>query len=68
MALFIGTLGKSGYIVTTSAWLALYAVCAAIFAMIAGERFPTKSFNHWDEALWFIALSAGLRIVHKALS
>jgi hypothetical protein len=68
VALFIGTMGKTGYVVTTAAWLSIYSICAAVFAMIAGERFPTKSFNHWDEALWFVALSLGLRLLHKVLT
>ena len=48
-------------------WLGLYAIFAAVVALMLGQRFPTKSFNHWDEAWWLVAASLGIRMIHKAM-
>jgi hypothetical protein len=66
ISVLIASHGKSGY-AGTSGWLGLYAAFAAVVAMMLGQRFPTKSFNHWDEAWWLVAASLGIRIIHKAL-
>jgi len=63
----IASYGKTGY-AGTSGWLGLYAIFAAVAALILGQQFPTKSFNHWDEAWWLMAASLGIRMIHKALS
>lgn len=64
----IASMGDLGYILGTSWWLALYALVTAAIALLMRQRFPTKSFNHWDEAWWLIAVSQGLRIVHKTIA
>ncbi|UVK38812.1 hypothetical protein LHFGNBLO_000100 [Mesorhizobium sp. AR10] len=63
--MLIASLGKAGY-AGTSTWLGLYAVFAAVVAVILGQRFPTKSFNHWDEALWLVAAALGIQVIQKA--
>lgn len=68
VSILIAPFLKAGYVVGTAWWLAIYAICTAAIALLLRQRFPTNSFNHWDEALWLMAVSMALRIVHKALT
>ncbi len=65
--LVIAAHGKTGY-AGASGWLGLYASFSMLVAVVLKQPFPTKSFNHWDEALWLVAASLGIRMVHLALS
>jgi len=64
ISVLIASHGKTGY-AGTSTWLGLYAAFAAMVAMLLGQRLPTKSFNHWDEALWLVAAALGMRAIQK---
>lgn len=48
-------------------WLGLFAVLTAAYALMRGERFPQKNFNHWDESLWLLAACLVFRLLDKAL-
>jgi hypothetical protein len=63
ISVLIASYGKTGY-AGTSGWLGLYAIFAAVAALMLGNG-SDKSFNHWDEAWWLVAASLGIRIVHK---
>ena len=65
LAVLIAEMGKTGYLIATSGWLALYATFTAVLAILFRQRIPTPSFNHWDEAMWLSTLSMGLRLIHR---
>ena len=65
LAVLIAGMGKTGLLIATSGWLALYATFTAVLAVMFRQRIPTPSFNHWDEALWLSTLSMGLRLIHR---
>lgn len=63
----IALVGKTVYIEALVKWLLLYAILTALIAMVFKQRFPTYSFNHWDEALWLSAAALGLRFAVKVM-
>lgn len=64
----LGSFGEVGPTIGTDGWLALYTLVSAAIALMKGDRFPTRGFNHWDEALWLAGASAGVHILLKALA
>ena len=63
----ISLVGKAVYINVLVKWLLLYAILTALIALMFKQRFPTYSFNHWDEALWLATAALGLRFVAKVM-
>ena len=68
LSALIATIGKAGYIIAASGWLALYAIFTAVIAVIFCQTLTDKSFNHWDELLWLSFASLSLRAIHGTLS
>ncbi len=54
-----------GTIIGMPTCLAVFAAWSAITALRRREKFLSSSFNHWDEALWLVAVAVGLPIIHK---
>lgn len=63
VAFLLGSTSEIGRTVGIEGWLALFALHPAIIAVLKKERFFTRSFNRWDEALWLTAASAGLLLL-----
>ncbi len=68
ISILLGWYGEIGRTVGADGWLALYTLFSAAIALMKGERFPTRGFNHWDEALWLAGASAGVHVLLKALA
>lgn len=68
LSMLLALVDAAGYLLGLSLWLALYAICNIIIAVYAGQRFPTKSFNHWDEVLWLSTSAMGLQLVERVLA
>ena len=73
ISIVLGSFGQIGRAVGTDGWFALYAAFSVLYAILRGDRVPlrdasTRSFNHWDEALWLITAAAGTHILMKALA
>lgn len=66
-SLVLSQIGEIGKQVGFDGWVCLYALCCAIVAVLRRDRFPTKEFNHWDEALWLVALASGHHTVQRLL-
>lgn len=62
----IASIGTTSYALAVSSWLALYAIVTVVMALLLGQGFLTRSFNHWDEASWLTTVSLGLWAVYKA--
>lgn len=68
ISVILGSLGEVGRTIGTDGWLALYALFSGAIALMRRDRFPTRGFNHWDEALWLVAASAGVHVLLKAFA
>ena len=64
---FLASLNKAPHLPSAAKWLMVYAVCSVVMALLLKQRFPAKSFTHWDEALWLAFVSLGLRQIAKAM-
>ena len=64
---FLASLDKAPHLPSAAKWLMIYAACSVVLALLLRQRFPAKSFTHWDEALWLAFVSLGLRQIAKAM-
>lgn len=66
VAALIATVAKQdNYLLTAAFWVSLYALFAAVFAVLAGERLSRASINHWDEAMWLGATALFLQLASR---
>ncbi|MBB3810106.1 hypothetical protein [Pseudochelatococcus contaminans] len=63
ISVILGSFSEVGRTVGPDGWLALSALLSAAIALFKRDRFPTRGFNYWDEALWLVAASAGLHVL-----
>ncbi len=63
----LASLDKAPHLLSAAKWLMIYAVCTVVIALCVKQRFPAKSFTHWDEALWLAFFSLGIRQITKAM-
>lgn len=55
------------YLLTFAFWVSLYALFAAVFAVLRGERLSRESINHWDEAMWLGATALFLQFASRVI-
>ncbi|RCW78881.1 hypothetical protein [Phyllobacterium bourgognense] len=68
VSVFIAAMGKTNFVMAASGWLALYAIFTSVITTAFRERFPADYFSHWDEALWLITVSVGIRLARQVLA
>lgn len=64
VAALLAVFSKTGHLIAMAAWLSVFAVVIAATALLFRQRFSPSSFNLCDEAIWLMAASHGLRLVH----
>lgn len=55
------------YLPAMVAWVALYALLTAAFALYRHEKLIAENFNHWDETLWLAFFAVALTAVDRLL-
>lgn len=66
ISVILGWFGELGRTIGTDGWLALYVLFSAAIALMKGDRFSTRGYNHRDETLQLAAASAGVRVLLRA--
>lgn len=68
VAALLAIFSKTGHLIAMAAWLSLFGVIIAATALIFRQKFSPSSFNFCDEAIWLMAASHGLRLVHLSMT
>jgi hypothetical protein len=63
IAALLAFIGGGEVLMNASRWLFIYAMVAATFAILFQQRPGGPALNYWDEALLFLLLTHGLRIL-----
>ena len=68
VAFFLALFSKTGHVIAMAGWLSLFGVIIAATALLFRQKFSPSSFTFCDEAIWLMAASHGLRLVHLSMA
>jgi len=64
-ALIARIIKHDNYLLSFSLWVFLYAVFAAIYAVLERQRLSRDNLSYWDEAIWLGATALMLQFINQ---